>query len=212
MTQYRSASDTVNAIQFTGGVESALAVTQWLRPYGFDSAYRPAILEGSVTEMGNPIFPTSEYLSAYLPGRGYMAIYVGTWLLRTSQGLIFSCTKEEFEAEGYKPVAEAAPEPDPLELEALIAEARNGYSGQEWVKDHHPHSAVGLAMRLADALEAAATPEPLELEALTKAIKGCSDHPKYTLIKPWVHEVIKDIAQNLISQGYRILPPAEDKL
>jgi hypothetical protein len=39
--------------------------------------------------------------------------------------------------------------------EELIAEARSGYSGQEWVKDHHPHSAVGLALRLADALEAA---------------------------------------------------------
>ena len=37
----------------------------------------------------------------------------------------------------------------------LIAEARGGYSGQEWVKDHHPHSAVGLALRLADALETA---------------------------------------------------------
>lgn len=39
------------------------------------------------------------------------------------------------------------------DVAALIAEARNGYRGQEWVKDLHPRSMVGLALRLTDALE-----------------------------------------------------------
>jgi hypothetical protein len=54
--------------------------------------------------------------------------------------------------------------------EELIAEARSGYSGQEWVKDHHPHSAVGLALRLADALEAAQ--QPTTEYAIVGAVSG----------------------------------------
>jgi uncharacterized protein YegP (UPF0339 family) len=74
---------TIEAVQFTGGAEQATEIIDWVLANGGTARYHEGPIEGIAVDT--------------IDG-GVSFVYVGSWMLRGTQGEFYPCVNEAFEA------------------------------------------------------------------------------------------------------------------